>query len=157
LRCGATLYFSPYSEEYNETRTRLEGPMQQLDHVDFPIVAHLGGGVTDDGQAVLVQILTSDGTPIHFCLKQIDLEKFLTFFLRITAGLQGGEPVQDRTQYQPIPISGVSAGELADGMGCLGVVVGGTELMFQMPREKLTEFGQSLLLAGAAADRGRMS
>jgi hypothetical protein len=131
--------------------------MQQLDHLDFPLVACLEGGVTDDGQAVLVQIITSEGAPIHFCLKQIDLEKFLTFFLRIAAGLRCGEPAQDRVQYQPIPISGVSAGELADGRGCLGVVLGSTELMFQMPLEKLTDFARSLLLVGAPADRCRMS
>jgi hypothetical protein len=42
-------------------------------------------------------------------------------------------------------------------MGCLGVAVGGTELMFQMPLDKLMQFAQSLLLVGAPVDHGRMS
>jgi hypothetical protein len=131
--------------------------MQQLNQVDFPIVAYLEGGVTDDGQAVLVQIFTAGGEPIHFSLKLIDLEKFLTFFLRMAASLESAGPMEDRVQYQPIPISGVSAGELADGMGCLGVAIGSTELMFQMPLEKLAQFGQTLVMVGVPEDRRRMS
>jgi hypothetical protein len=49
----------------------------------------------------------------------------------MAASVHAARPVEERAQYQPIPVSGVSAGELADGMGCLGVTVGGTELMWK--------------------------
>lgn len=60
-------------------------------------------------------------------------------------------------RYQPIPVSGVSAGELADGMGCLGVTVGGTELMVQIPLTVLSEVAQTLLLVGANEQARRPS
>ena len=46
-------------------------------------------------------------------------------------------------------ISGISAGALADGMGCLGVTIGRTELMFQVPTAAISEVARTLLLAGA--------
>jgi hypothetical protein len=132
--------------------------MQQLDHPGFPVVACLEGGITEDGQAILVQMmLTVGGGPVQFALRLADLEKFLTFFLRMSASFGRGAPAEDRVQYQPIPISGMSAGELADGTGCVGVAVGGTELMFQMPLAQLSEFAQTLLMVGVPGDRHRMS
>jgi hypothetical protein len=93
--------------------------------VEFPVIAAVEGGATDDGQFVLLQLLMVEGGPIRFSLRPVDLESFVTYLLRIAANLGGGTPSDERVQYQPIPISGVSAGELADGMGCLGVTVGG--------------------------------
>ena len=58
-------------------------------------------------------------------------------------------PSEDRVRYQPIPISGISAGALADGMGCLGVTIGTTELMFQVPTAAISEVARTLLLVGA--------
>jgi hypothetical protein len=42
-------------------------------------------------------------------------------------------------------------------MGCLGVTVGGTELMFQMPVAALGQIAQTLLMVGASDDRRRLS
>lgn len=112
--------------------------------------------MTDDGQGVLVQLLTISGEPIRFSLRRADLEKFLTLFLRTAANLGSSATAEDRVQYQPIPISAMSAGELSDGSGCVGVTVGSTELMFQIPLARLSEIAQTLLTVGA--DRiGRMS
>jgi hypothetical protein len=131
--------------------------MTQPSNIEFPVVAGLEGGATDDGQFVLLQLATVESGPIHFSLRPADLESFVTFLLRIAARLGSGAPATDRVQYQPIPISGVSAGELADGMGCLGVTVGDTELMFQMPAAALSQVAQTLLAVGVPQDRGRMS
>jgi hypothetical protein len=60
-------------------------------------------------------------------------------------------------RYQPIPISGVSAGELADGMGCLGVTIGGTELMFQIPVKAISEVAHTLMLVGTPENAQRPS
>jgi hypothetical protein len=38
---------------------------------------------------------------------------------------------------------------LADGMGCLGVTIGRTELMFQVPTAAISEVARTLLLVGA--------
>jgi hypothetical protein len=42
-------------------------------------------------------------------------------------------------------------------MGCLGITIGGTELMFQMPVAALTEVAQTMLLVGASDDQRAMS
>jgi hypothetical protein len=127
-------------------------------HIDFPVIAHGEAGVTDDGHAVLVQLFTEDGEAFHFSVKRLDLEKFVTLFLRMASSFAPDAIVEDRVQFQPIPISSMSAGELADGSGCVGVTVGSTELMFQLPLARLAEIGQTLLtVGGAPTDPRRMS
>jgi hypothetical protein len=121
----------------------------QNEHVGFPTVDLVEGGITSDGQQLLLQLSTAERSPLHFSLRVGDLESFVTFLLRMAATLRAANPAEDRVQYQPIPVSGVSAGELADGMGCLGVTVGGTELMFQLPSAAMSELAQTLLLVGA--------
>ena len=64
---------------------------------------------------------------------------------------------EDRARYQPIPISGISAGALADGMGCLGVTIWRTELMFQVPSAVISEVARTLLLVGADEHSQRAS
>lgn len=131
---------------------------EQPEHIDFPVVAYGEAGVTGDGQAVLVQLFTVGGTALHFSVKRSDLEQFVTLFLRMAANFGPDAAVDERVQYQPIPVSGMSAGELADGSGCVGVTVGGTELMFQLPLARLAEIGQTLLtVGGAPTDQRRMS
>jgi hypothetical protein len=131
--------------------------MMEHNDIEFPVVTDVQGGATTDGQFVLLQLLTVEGGPIHFSLRPADLENFVTFFLRIAANFRCGTPAEERVQYQPIPATGVSAGELADGMGCLGVTVGGTELMFQMPVAALGQIAQTLLMVGAPDDGRRLS
>jgi hypothetical protein len=61
---------------------------------------------------------------INFGLRLADMESFITFLLQMAASTKQPNPTEDRVRYQPIPISGISAGALADGMGCLGVTSG---------------------------------
>ena len=83
------------------------------------------------------------------------MESFVTFLLRKAADVHVAEPSEGRVQYQPIPISGVSAGELADGMGCLGITIGGTELMFQIPVAAITNVARALMLVGTPENTQR--
>jgi hypothetical protein len=129
----------------------------QQDGLDIPIVEFVEGGMTHDGQGVLLRLSTGDREPINFCLRHSDLEAFVTFLLCMAANVKGAAPNEDRARYQPIPVSGVSAGELADGMGCLGVTIGGTELMFQLPTAALSQVAQTLLLVGVPEDHGVLS
>ena len=132
--------------------------MEQPQHIDFPVIAYGEAGVTDDGRAVLVQLFTVGGEALYFSVKRIDLEKIVTLFLRMAANFGPEAAVEERVQYQPIPVSGMSAGELADGTGCVGVTVGGTELMFQLPLGRLAEIGRTFLtVGGAPTDPRRMS
>jgi hypothetical protein len=129
----------------------------QRDQLEFPIVELVEGGVNDDAQAVLLKLSTAERGAIHFGLRYSDLESFVTFLLSMAASARGAAPKEDRVRYQPIPVSGVCAGELADGMGCLGITIGGTELMFQMPIGALTEVAQTMLLVGASDDHRALS
>lgn len=157
------LYTATYSIEYDgplpyeRRRTRRFGAKMLQNDIEFPVVADVEGGVTDDGQFVLLQVLTVEGAPVRVSLRPADLEKLVTFLLRIAAIFTGVPGSGERTQYQPIPACAISAGELADGMGCLGVTVGGTELMFQLPVAALSQVAQTLLMVGTPGQRRRMS
>jgi hypothetical protein len=127
----------------------------QSETIDFPAVAAVEGGVTTDGQQLLLQLTTVDHIPIQFSLRLTDMESFVTFLLRKAADGHVAEPSEGRVQCQPIPISGVSAGELADGMGCLGITIGGTELMFQIPVAAISEVAHALMLVGTPENTQR--
>src|SRR5450432_700981 len=120
------------------------------DSLEFPVVEGVEGGISDDGQAVLLKLTTVENAAIHFCLRHSDLEAFLTYLLCMAASRRDAAPPQDRVRYQPIPASGVCAGELADGMGCLGVTIGSTELMFQLPIAAVSKVAETLMLVGAS-------
>jgi hypothetical protein len=122
--------------------------MMPSDTIAFPMVALVEGGLTSDGQQVLLQLMTVEDGPIQFGLRLADMESFITFLLQMAASVSLPQHTEDRVRYQPIPASGVSAGELADGMGCLGVTVGGTELMFQIPTKAIAEVARTLMLVG---------
>jgi hypothetical protein len=119
------------------------------DSLEFPVIDAVEGGISDDGQAVLLRLSTVENAQIYFCLRHADLEAFVTYLLCMAANSAGEPPREDRLRYQPIPASGISAGELADGMGCLGVTVGSTELMFRLPIDAVAKVAQTLLLVGA--------
>jgi hypothetical protein len=123
--------------------------------IEFPMVALVEGGVTTDGEQVLLQLMTVEDGPINFGLRLADMESFVTFLLQMAASAKQPSPTEDRVRYQPIPISGISAGALADGMGCLGI--GGTELMFQVPTAAISEVARTLLLVGADEQSQRPS
>jgi hypothetical protein len=119
------------------------------DSLEFPVIDAVEGGISADGQAVLLRLSTVENAPIHFCLRHADLEAFVTHLLCLAASCAGGPPRDDRIRYQPIPASAISAGELADGMGCLGVTIGSTELMFCLPIDAVAKVAHTLLLVGA--------
>ena len=125
--------------------------------LEFPVIEGVEGGLSDDGQAVLLKLSTVEKEQIHFCLRYNDLEAFVTYLLCMAAGNRDSASRPERVRYQPIPASGVCAGELADGMGCLGVTVGSTELMFQLPIDAVSKVVQTLLLVGAADGDRAMS
>ena len=119
--------------------------------LEFPVVEGVEGGISDDGQAVLLKLYDRrDEAAIHFCLRHSDLEAFVTYLLCMASSRKDAAPRQDRVRYQPIPASGICAGELADGMGCLGVTVGSTELMFQLPIAAVSKVAETLMLVGAS-------
>jgi hypothetical protein len=120
------------------------------DSWEFPVIEGVEGGISDDGQAVLLKLSTVENAAIHFCPRHCDLEAFVTYLLCMAARNRDAAARPDRVRYQPIPASGICAGELADGMGCLGVTVGSTELMFQLPIAAVSKVAQTLLLVGAA-------
>jgi hypothetical protein len=124
--------------------------MPPQDSLEFPVIEGVEGGISDDGQAVLLKLSTVGNASIHFCLRHSDLEAFVTYLLCMAANSREAAPREDRVRYQPIPASGVCAGELQDGMGCLGITVGSTELMFQLSIAAVSKVAQTLLMVGAS-------
>src|SRR4029077_18841441 len=97
-----------------------------------------------------LKLSTVENESIRFCLRNCDLEAFVTYLLCMAASRKNAAPREDRVRYQPIPATGICAGELADGMGCLGVTIGSTELMFQLPIAAVSKVAHTLLLVGAS-------
>jgi hypothetical protein len=120
------------------------------DTLEFPVIEGVEGGLSEDGQAVLLKLTTVEDAAIHLCLRHADLEAFVTYLLCMASSRREAAPRQERVRYQPIPASGICAGELADGMGCLGVTVGSTELMFQLPIAAVSKVAETLMLVGAS-------
>jgi hypothetical protein len=112
-----------------------------------PVVSYAEGTRSEDGLAVLCKMQTVGHGPMHLGLRIVDVHDFVTLLLRLVGQSSVGSAVQ--SVCQPIPVSGISAGELEDGNGCLGVTVGGRELTFEMPNSALSEIGRTLLTASA--------
>ena len=51
------------------------------DTLEFPVIEGVEGGLSDDGQAVLLKLTTVEDAAIHFCLRHSDLEAFVTYLL----------------------------------------------------------------------------
>jgi hypothetical protein len=113
----------------------------------FPVVSYAEGTRSEDGLAVLCKMQTVGHGPMHLGLRIVDVHDFVTLLLRLVGQSSVGSAVQ--SVCQPIPVSGISAGELEDGNGCLGVTVGGRELVFEMPTSAISEIGRTLLTASA--------
>jgi hypothetical protein len=121
----------------------------------FPIAAHAAGGFTADGRGILLEIQTKAAGPIRLCLHLSEVQDFVTFLLRLAA--QGPtDQAAPRTEYQPIPVSTISAGEFTDGTGLLGVTVGSAELVFEIPAQALPAVARTLMAVVAPADKQRM-
>ncbi len=118
------------------------------DSFEFPVIEGVEGGLSDDGQAVLLKLSTVENASnsiLPAALRSRGLSH-LSF-------VHGGEPegcgaAGGPRALSPDPGLGVSAGELADGMGCLGITIGSTELMFQLPIDAVSKVAQTLLLVG---------
>ena len=55
------------------------------DSFEFPVIEGVEGGLSDDGQAVLLKLSTVENASIQFCLRHCDLEAFLTYLLCMAA------------------------------------------------------------------------
>jgi hypothetical protein len=115
------------------------------DEIVFPVVSHAEGTLSEDGLAVLCKMQTVGHGPMHLGLRIVDVHDFVTLLLRLVGQSSVGSAGQ--SVCQPIRVSGISAGELEDGNGCLGVTVGGRELVFEMPTSAISEIGRTLLTA----------
>ena len=122
--------------------------MTQKDDL-FPVVTYAEGAVSDDGGIVLCKVQTVAQSPLHFGIKREDLHDFVSFLLRLVANA-GGASLPGRPVYQTIPVTAASVGELEDGNSCLGVTVGGRDLMFEIPSSALSEMGRLLMAASVA-------
>jgi len=118
----------------------------------FPVIAHVEGALSADGRALLLKLQTIDHGPVRFGLKVGDVHDFVTFLLRLVSQAEALNP-PSRPVYQPIPASGISAGALEDGNGCLGITIGSGELVFEMPTTAMSEIGRTLMAASAPPHR----
>jgi hypothetical protein len=117
------------------------------DEIVFPVASYAEGSISEDGLAVLCQMQTVAHGAMHLGLRVIDVHDFVSFLLRLVGQSSVGPAVQ--SVCRPIPVSGISAGELDHGNGCLVVKVGGRELVFDIPASAMSEIGRTQLTAAA--------
>ena len=126
---------------------------------DMPIIYAFDGEPSEDGSLLHVNATAFDGRVIPFAIPTDNVKHFIAFLLAwvgtISAG--AGEPTDTESAAVgegiiPIPVTSIAIGEPSGQEGYIGISVGRAELVFSVPLASFGPLGQTLLMAGAAAN-----
>ena len=126
---------------------------------DMPIIYAFDGEPSEDGSLLHVNATAFDGRVIPFAIPTDNVKHFIAFLLAwvgtISAG--AGEPTDTESAAVgegiiPIPVTSIAIGEPSGQEGYIGISVGRAELVFAVPLSSFGPLGQTLLMAGAAAN-----
>ena len=125
----------------------------------MPIIYAFDGEPSEDGSLLHVNATAFDGRVIPFAIPTDNVKHFIAFLLAwvgtISAG--AGEPTDTESAAVgegiiPIPATSIAIGEPSGQEGYIGISVGRAELVFSVPLASFGPLGQTLLMAGAAAN-----
>ena len=131
--------------------------MTEPDNV--PVIYAFDGEPSEDGSLLHVNATAFDGRVIPFAIPTDNVKHFIAFLLAwvgtISAG--AGEPTDTESAAVgegiiPIPVTSIAIGEPSGQEGYIGISVGRAELVFSVPLASFGPLGQTLLMAGAAAN-----
>lgn len=132
--------------------------MTDQDRRRYPTVYAFEGRPSDDGSALLVEATAFDGTALRFALPLDNVQHFIAFLLlwvgTISATQQGGQETATIANGQslPVPATSIAIGEPAGEEGYIAISIGRAELVFSVPVSSFGALGETLLLAGNAAN-----
>ena len=129
---------------------------------DMPIIYAFDGEPSEDGSLLHVNATAFDGRVIPFAIPTDNVKHFIAFLLAwvgtISAGSTGADATIDQANAAvgegiiPIPATSIAIGEPSGQEGYIGISVGRAELVFSVPLASFGPLGQTLLMAGAAAN-----
>jgi hypothetical protein len=120
-----------------------------------PIVSHVVGDVSPNGEAIGLQIERGDQGPVDLCLRTQDLKYFVSLLLNLgcEARRRQGSAKNDAppTEAIPLPLDAINVGQNDTDQTFLMLEVGSTSLMFMLSPSCLEQIGQTLLAMSAKA------
>ena len=126
---------------------------------DMPIIYAFDGEPSEDGSLLHVNATAFDGRVIPFAIPTDNVKHFIAFLLAWVGTISAGarEPTDTESAAVgegiiPIPVTSIAIGEPSGQEGYIGISVGRAELVFSVPLASFGPLGQTLLMAGAAAN-----
>jgi hypothetical protein len=133
--------------------------MSQSDNV--PVIYAFDGEPSDDGSLLRVNATAFDGRVIPFAIPTDNVKHFIAFLLAWVGTISAGSGESETTDEAnaavgegiiPIPATSIAIGKPSGQEGYIGISVGRAELVFAVPLSSFGPLGQTLLMAGAAAN-----
>ena len=120
-----------------------------------PVVMQVVGDVSQNGEAIGLQIERSDQDPVDLCLRTQDLKYFVSILLNLGCEARRRQvpaPIDaPPTEAIPLPLDAINVGQSDDDKTFLMLEVGSASLMFMLSPNCLEQIGQTLLAMSAKA------
>ncbi|HEY2138143.1 MAG TPA: hypothetical protein VGH49_19820 [Xanthobacteraceae bacterium] len=123
----------------------------------FPVIYEFDGRPSADGDTLLTRATAFDGNVIPFAIPIDNVKHFIAFLLA-WAGTLGAHQAHDDdnalagTSILAIRATSIAIGGPSGAEGYIGIPVGRAELVFALALSSFGPLGQTLLMAGAAAN-----
>jgi hypothetical protein len=128
---------------------------EKVDPRPAPIVSHVVGDVSPNGEAIGLQIERSDQGPVDLCVRTQDLKYFVSLLLNLGCEARRRQaPARNDappTEAIPLPLDAINVGQNDNDQTFLMLEVGTTSLMFMLSPSCLEQIGQTLLAMSAKA------
>ena len=128
---------------------------EEAGHRPAPVVMQVVGDVSQNGEAIGLQIERSDQNPVDLCLRTQDLKYFVSILLNLGCEARRRQvpAMTDAppTEAIPLPLHAINVGQSDDDQTFLLLEVGSASLMFMLSPSCLEQIGQTLLAMSAKA------
>ena len=128
---------------------------EEAGHRPAPVVMQVVGDVSQNGEAIGLQIERSDQNPVDLCLRTQDLKYFVSILLNLGCEARRRQvpAMTDAppTEAIPLPLHAINVGQSDDDQTFLLLEVGSASLMFMLSPNCLEQIGQTLLAMSAKA------
>jgi hypothetical protein len=128
---------------------------EEADPRPAPIVSHVVGDVSPNGEAIGLQIERSDQGPVDLCVRTQDLKYFVSLLLNLGCEARRRQAPASSdappTEAIPLPLDAINVGQNDDDQTFLMLEVGSASLMFTLSPSCLEHIGQTLLAMSVKA------
>jgi hypothetical protein len=127
--------------------------------INTPVIYAFDGEPSEDGSLLRVNATAFDGRVIPFAIPTDNVKHFIAFLLAWVGTISAGagatidaESAAVGEGIIPIPVTSIAIGEPSGQEGYIGISVGRAKLVFSVPLASFGPLGQTLLMAGTAAN-----